>query len=60
MDPDSKVKVLECPSQRPDLNPIENLLTELKRPVPSKDAHKPDRVTPILSEGMFQNSGKVL
>ena len=28
---DNKVKILEWPSQSPDLNPFENLLTELKK-----------------------------
>ena len=30
---DNKVKVLECPSQSPDLNPIVNLLAEPKKRV---------------------------
>jgi hypothetical protein len=41
---DNKVKVLEWPPQSPDLNPIENLLAELKK----------------LSQGMGQNSPNLL
>ena len=33
---DNNVKVLEWPSQSPDLNPIENLLAELKKLVQAR------------------------
>ena len=37
---DNKVKVMECPSQSPDLNPIENVWAELKKACVSKEAYK--------------------
>ena len=56
---DNKVKVLDWPSQSLDLNPIENLWAELKKRA-SKEAYKPDPVTPALSGGMGQNSPNLL
>ena len=52
---DNKVKVLDWPSQSPDLNPIENLWAEMKKRV-SKEAYIPDSVSPALPGGMGQNS----
>ena len=41
---DSKVKVLEWPSQSPDLNPIENLWVDLKKRV---RARRPTNLTQL-------------
>lgn len=46
---DNKVKVSECPSQSPHLNPTGNLW-----------ADKPDSVTAVLSGGTSQNSSSLL
>ena len=56
---DNKVKVLELLSQSPALNPIENV-GRTEKACASKEAYKPDLVTPALLGGMGQNSPKLL
>ena len=53
-------KGLVWPSQSSDLNPIDKLWEELKKAWASKEAYKPDSVTPALSGGMGQNSHNLL
>ena len=56
---DNKVKLLEWPSQSPDLNPIEHLWAELEKRV---RARRPTNLTQLhqLSGGMGQNSPNLL
>ena len=56
---DNKVKVLEWPSQSPDINLIENL-GRTEKACASKEAYKSDSVTPALSGGMGQNFPNLL
>ena len=56
---DIEVRVLEWPSQSPDLNPIETLWAELRKRV-RKEAYKPDSVIPALSRGMGLNRPNLL
>uniref|UniRef100_A0AAZ3S7P5 Tc1-like transposase DDE domain-containing protein n=1 Tax=Oncorhynchus tshawytscha TaxID=74940 RepID=A0AAZ3S7P5_ONCTS len=57
---DNKVKVLEWPSQSPDINPIESLLAELKRRVRERRPTNLTQFTPALSGEMGQNSSNLL
>ena len=45
----NKVKVLEWPSQRSDLNPMEKFVGRTEKARANKEAYKPDSVTPALS-----------
>ena len=46
---DNKVKVLEWPSQSRDLNPNRKFVGRTEEVCASKEADKPDSVTPALS-----------
>ena len=46
---DNKVNVLERPSQSPDLKPLEKCVGRTEKACVSKEAYKPDAVTPALS-----------
>ena len=54
------MKVLEWPSQSPDLKPTEHLWAELKKCVRARRPYKPDSMTPALSGGLDQNSPNLL
>ena len=56
---DNKVKVMEWTSQRPDLNSIK-MCGRTEKACASKEAYKPDSVTPALSGEMGQNSPNLL
>ena len=57
---DNKVKILEWPSQSPDLYLLEKCVGRTEKACASKEAYKPDSVTPALSGGMGQNSPNLL
>lgn len=38
--------------QSPDLNPIKNLWIKLEKKIPGYETHKPNSITPLLSQGI--------
>ena len=52
--------VLEWPSQSPDLKSYRKFVGRTEKTCASKEAYKPDSVTPALSGGMGQNSPDLL
>ena len=57
---DNKVKVLECPSQSPDLNPIENVWAELKKHVRARRPTNLTQLHQLCQEEYGQNSPNLL
>ena len=57
---DNKVKVLEWPSQSPDLNLYRKYVGRTEKASANKEAYKPESVTSALSGGMGQNSPNLL
>ena len=57
---DNRVKVLEWPSQSPDLNPIEHLWAELKKCVRARRPTKVTQLHQLCQEEFGQNSPKLL
>ena len=49
---DNKVKVLEWPSQSPDLMSHRTFVGRTEKACESKEAYKPDSVTPAMSVEM--------
>ena len=57
---DNKVKVLEWPSQSSGPQSYRQFVSRTEKACASKEAYKPDSVTPALSGGMGQNSLNLL
>ena len=57
---DKKVKVLEWPSQSPDINPIENLSPELKRCLRARRSTNLTQLHQLCQEKWAKNSPNLL